>query len=262
MTRSDGIWKLERGEGPLVATAIHDGHALRSDLAPLMTLGADERRHEEDPFTAAWTGIAPTRIIGLRSRFGLDLDRSRPQSVYLRPEDAWGLVFWRREPPQDTLARSVAEHDAFYRMLAKLLDEKRRAHGRIVVLDLHSYNHRRGGPAAAPADPQANPQVNVGTRAELHPRWRGLVARFMADLEAFDFPGGRLDVRENVKFRGGHMARFILDRYGEDACVLSLDFKKFFMDEWTGEADPALLAAVGEALESTIPGLMAELSNA
>jgi len=256
------IWLLEKGEGPLVATAIHNGHALRPDLASLTVLSAEQRRHEEDPFTAAWTSVAPTRIIGLRSRFGLDLNRSRKKTVYLRPDDAWGLTVWRADPPPEVLSRSREEYDAFYRMLSYLLDDKHRAHGRILILDIHSYNHRRRGPDKAPVDPAGNPQVNVGTRREMHPRWRGLVERFMAEMAAFDFPGGRLDVRENVKFRGGHLARFILERYGEDACVLSLEFKKFFMDEWTGEADPALLAAIGAALESTIPGLIAELADA
>jgi hypothetical protein len=41
--------------------------------------------------------------------------------------------------------------------------------------------------------------------------------------------------------------------------VLSLEFKKFFMDEWSGEPDRAQLEAIRQALQSTLPGLLDEL---
>ncbi len=30
----DRIWTLDRGDGPIVATAIHDGHEVREDFSP------------------------------------------------------------------------------------------------------------------------------------------------------------------------------------------------------------------------------------
>ena len=65
-------------------------------------------------------------------------------------------------------------------------------------------------------------------------RWAGVIERFIEDLELFDFPGGRLDVRENVRFRGGACAAWAHRMFPEEACVLSIEVKKFFMDEWTG----------------------------
>ena len=32
------IWKLKRGDSPLIATAVHDGHDLRAEVAAIMKL--------------------------------------------------------------------------------------------------------------------------------------------------------------------------------------------------------------------------------
>jgi len=62
---------------------------------------------------------------------------------------------------------------------------------------------------------------------------------------AFDFNGRHLDVRENVAFQGkGEQTRFVHDRYPGRGCAIALEFKKFFMDEWSGVPDEAELAAM------------------
>jgi hypothetical protein len=91
--------------------------------------------------------------------------------------------------------------------------------------------------------------------------WAQVIDRFIADLTAFDFPGGRLDVRENIKFQGGNHGAWTHARFPDSACVLSVEVKKFFMDEWTGELDPALHDAVGNALAAAVPGLVEELER-
>jgi hypothetical protein len=64
-------------------------------------------------------------------------------------------------------------------------------------------------------------------------------------MRAFDFNGRRLDVRENVAFQGkGEQTRFIHERYPGQACAIALEFKKFFMDEWTGEPNPEEVTAM------------------
>ena len=92
------IWKTFRNPGPFIATAIHDGHLLRKEVAELTALTEDERLREEDPFTGKWTSIGNSRIIGLRSRFEVDLNRPREKAVYIKPEDAWGLRVYDFEP--------------------------------------------------------------------------------------------------------------------------------------------------------------------
>jgi hypothetical protein len=43
--------------------------------------------------------------------------------------------------------------------------------------------------------------------------------------------------------------------------VLSVEVKKFFMDEWTGEADEELLDAIGIALGTALQGAVEELER-
>jgi N-formylglutamate amidohydrolase len=248
--------------GPVVATAIHDGHAVRDEAMRHMVLDEPSRLREEDPFTGRWTVVAPTRVVGLRSRFEVDLNRPRETAVYRTPEDAWGLEVWRDAPPDEVIERSLEAYDAFYEELERLYSQFAEEHGRFLVLDLHSYNHRRDGAAGPPADPADNPQVNVGTGTMAdRGRWAGLIDRFIEDLAGYDFPGGALDVRENVRFRGGACAAWTHRIFPEAACVLSIEVKKFFMDEWTGEPDEMLVDAIGSALGTAVAGVLEELEQ-
>jgi hypothetical protein len=227
-----------------------------------MSISEEDRLREEDPFTGSWTGAAPTRVIATSSRFEVDLNRPREKAVYRTPEDAWGLQVWSDTIPEAVLARSIQEYDDFYDALQQLYTEMSDCFGRFVVFDLHTYNHRRDGPDGPVADPELNPQVNVGTGTMAdRRRWAPVIDRFISDLAAFDFPGGRLDVRENVKFRGGNHATWTHATFPESACVFAVEVKKFFMDEWTGQPDPTLLPAVGQALAATVPGIYEELER-
>jgi len=256
---ADDLWTLNIGDGPAVATAIHDGHAVRPELAGLFAVGDAGRFREEDPYTGEWTSIAPTRIVALRSRFEVDLNRPREKAVYRVPADAWGIRVWKTALPPEAAERSLEEYDGFYRMLQTLYSDLLRKHGRLLVFDLHSYNHRREGADAPPAGGEGNPQVNIGTGTMIDDRWRPVIQRFIRELSSYGFPGGALDVRENVKFRGGEMARWSHQRFPDNVCVLSVEFKKFFMDEWTGRPDESMVAAIGDALRPAAGAAVEEL---
>jgi N-formylglutamate amidohydrolase len=151
-------WTVHRGASPVLATAIHDGHLVRPELEARLALTAAERLREEDPFTGSLIRDFPNRIACHRSRFEVDLNRSRDEAVYLEPGQAWGLVVWNDPPPADMLARSLRLHDRYYAELRALLRGLEEEHGRLVVLDVHSYNHRRDGPEAPPTDAAAIPK--------------------------------------------------------------------------------------------------------
>jgi N-formylglutamate amidohydrolase len=248
------VWTIRRGEGPIVAAAIHDGHEMRPEVRARAALTDPERRHEEDPFTAGWTEIAPHRIVVHRSRFEVDMNRPRDQAVYLLPEQAWGLTVWNSPPPRPLVEDSLADFDAFYAAVFELLSELRAQYGSFVVLDLHSYNYRREGPDAPAA--AENPEINVGTGTMDRRRWAAVVDRFLSDLSRFDWNGRTLDVRENVRFRGGHFPRWIHETFPKSGCALAVEVKKFFMDEWTGRPYEAEIERVREALASALPGLL------
>jgi N-formylglutamate deformylase len=255
------MWEIVEGDGPVIATAIHDGHEVRDEVATRFALSEADRHREQDPHTGVWAEVAATRIVARRSRFEVDLNRPREKAVYVSPQDAWGLDLWREPLTEDLVSRSLAQYDAFYADLERLLASRIERFGVVVVLDLHTYNHRREGPEGPHADATENPEVNVGTGTLDREFWSGLVDRFIGDLRAFDFGGRSLDVRENVKFRGGHMSRWIHETFPERACSLAIEFKKFFMDEWTGELDEVVHAQAASALRSTLPGLHSELER-
>jgi hypothetical protein len=255
------IWQLIRGSSPIVATAIHDGHQLRPEVAELMALTDADQLREEDPFTAGWTNIVDNQLVGLRSRFEVDLNRPREKAVYIHPEDAWGLHVWKETPPTVLVDRSLANYDAFYEEVYRLFTELESRFGRFVVFDLHTYNYRREGPEGTPANAEDNPEVNLGTGTMDRERWEPIVECFIRDLRAFDFLGRQLDIRENVKFRGGQLARWTHEQFPHSGCVLSIEFKKFFMDEWTGIPDSTQLEAIRQGLQSTVPGVLEELKK-
>ena len=245
-TLEDGAWwTVQRGAGPIVATAIHDGHELRAEVAAAMKLADLDRLREEDPFTGQAIVDVPTHIIVHRSRFEFDLNRAADDAVYETPEQCWGLEVWHDRPDRALVEKSLGLHAAYYRMLGQLLDEVAAEHERFIVLDVHSYNHRRDGPGGAPT-PQADaPDINIGTFSMPRERWAYLLDPLIEAMHGFDFNGRRLDVRENIAFQGkGEQTRFTHARYPERGCAIALEFKKFFMDEWSDEPDPAELDAM------------------
>ena len=141
-------WVLTQGNGSVVAVALHDGHDVRSEVAALLALSEADRWREEDPFTANWTAVGDTRIVGKRSRFEFDLNRPREKAVYLKTEDAWGLHVWHSVPSPEIIARSLAEYDAFYATVGRVFADLERRFGRFVVYELHTYNHRPVGTAS------------------------------------------------------------------------------------------------------------------
>lgn len=254
------LWHTELGNGPLAACAIHDGHALRPEVAALLRLDDATRRYEEDPYTADWTMIAPTRIIGLRSRFEVDLNRPREKAIYQSPADAWGLDVWKSPPTPEFIARSLAEYDEFYNHLQQLLAQLVARHGHVVVFDLHSYNGRAEA-GRSTAEPRENPEINLGTRSIHRGYWSRIVERWLAEMRSADYLGRKLDVRENVKFFGGHLAGWVHQHFPRTVCVLAIEVRKFFMDERTGALDATKHQAIGESLAQAAAGVRDELES-
>lgn len=252
---------IKKGPGPIIAVANHHGHKLYPEVASFMALDEASRLREEDPFTGEWADVVPTCLVAQHSRFEVDLNRPPESAVYLTPDDAWGLQVWKTAPPAFIIEKSLAEYGAYYNTLEMLCREKQEEHSAFVVLDLHSYNHRRDGPESAEADPSGNPEVNIGTGTMNRDRWGILVDRFMSELRSFDFLGRRLDVRENIKFVGRQFPKWVHTNYPDSGCAIAIEIKKFFMDEWTGELDRDAHDAIRRALASTLPGLEEELEK-
>lgn len=229
----------------MLAVAIHDGHAVRRDLADQFALSSSKRLREEDPFTGFVIQDSPNALIAHRSRFEVDLNRAREYAVYLEPADCWGLHVWKQRLETSAVEASRRYHAQFYDELRRVLDQMAEDFPHFVVLDVHSYNHRRDGPDAPPTAPEAAPDINIGTFSMPREQWAHVVDPLIEALRDFDFMGRTLDVRENVAFQGkGELARFVHETYPKQGCAIAFEFKKFFMDEWTGEPDVETLGAM------------------
>ena len=245
----------------VVAASVHAGHEVRPEVAQELSLPEADRLREEDPFTDVIASAVPSRMITHRSRFEVDLNRPRREAVYRIPEGAWGLDIWRDEVlPDDVWRGSLAVWDEVYAALAVKLDEVA-ARGPFVLLDVHSYNHRRDGADADPAPEACNPEVNVGTASVDRSLFGPLVERFVRDLADPGLGCGAVDTRENIAFEGRQLAWWVHDRYPRVGCVLALEFKKSWMDEWTGVPDQGALDCAVRNLRATLPGLHEELER-
>jgi N-formylglutamate amidohydrolase len=245
---------MSRGTSPVVGTAIHDGHALPPGFETAMAIGDRARLREEDPYTEFFIRDLPNRIVVHHSRFAVDLNRDRDLAVYLNPEQSWGVQVFSQPPSPDLVRQAMRLHDRYYRELRAFLGQLEQEFGRFVVLDVHSYNHRRDGPDAPAASAELMPQVNVGSFSMDRQRWAHVVDPFIERLRAFEFRGEPMDVRENVAFQGrGEQTRFIHHAFPASGCAIAVEFKKFFMDEWTGEADPEALEAIRAMIRACLP---------
>lgn len=231
---SNTTFDFVRGHSPIVATAIHDGHHIRESLLKLFHLTDEERLREEDPFTAKWVNFSDNTIVVHHSRFETDVNRSREKAVYVKPEDAWGLKVWNKALPEEIINESLEVYDTFYEEVKKYFDSLFMSYENIVVYDIHSYNHRRDG-INIESDIHLNPEINIGTRNMNRVKWEPVVSALVESLQSFDYDGRSLDVRENIKFKGGYFGQWLFEQYGEKICPVSIEFKKFFMDEWTGK---------------------------
>jgi N-formylglutamate deformylase len=255
------VFQLTVGEGPIVAAAIHSGHCIRPEVASRLSISEEDRRREEDPYTDFMIEWAPTRVLGQRSRYEVDLNRPANEAVYRTPEHCWGIDIWREPPTDEIVARSLAHHQVFYSTVRTVLQHLVSIHGRVVVLDVHSYNHRRDGADKTVANLETHPEVNIGTGTLDRDRWAPIVDAAVDALRDYNYFGRSLDVRENVKFRGGNFCRWIHETFPGSVCALAIEFKKFFMDEWTGEVDRRQLVELRAALQSTSPILLHKLAD-
>src|SRR5690606_25360070 len=253
-SQMDLVYTIQEGGVPIIATAIHQGHRLATPLMGYVQLQEHERFREEDPYTGYLANLPVNVVVVESSRFQVDLNRRRERAVYRRPEDAWGLTVWRPDLPEAMVERLLEGYDGFYSDVDRLIQRVLSLFGKFVVLDIHSYNHRRVHPDDS-AGIYENPEINLETGYN-HEKWRSLGGCFASFLAHHRFESRFLDVRENVNFKGGGFSEWVNRNYGEYGCVFSLEFKKTFMDEWTGWVDIAHLNRIQSMLGGCIPFLM------
>ncbi len=223
---------------PFLALAIHNGADLPVALAENCGIATPDRLREEDPYTGNITTRCCNNVTVYSSRFMVDLNRSREKAVYQKPEDCWGLNPRLKPIDSKYLEQLYKAYEDWYLLLDYHLSRMLARHDMIYVLDLHSYNHRRGG-RDAEADPQIlNPDLIIG-RSNLPESYYPVVSELTRRLNGALWCGYPLDCREDVKFPGGNLSRYLHARYPGRVLSLSIEFKKIFMDEHSGDLDRA-----------------------
>ena len=246
-------WDLVTGHGPVVATAIHDGHMMRPSLLSELAVDEAARRRDEDPLTGMFTSAGDVRLRVRNSRFQVDLNRPRDKALSTDPADTWGIRFWNGPLSEDELALSRDEHDRFYAMFTALIEALLARWGCVLLLDIHSYNHRRDGADAAAADPAGNPDIELGVTTLDQSRWGGTARRFADALRHKPVAGRLPDVRENVRYpTGGYFPEWVYATWGDRVCTISPEYKKIHMDEWTGQVDIDALEDFRDGLERAV----------
>jgi N-formylglutamate deformylase len=224
---------------PILALAVHNGHEMNPDLLKMCGISEADRLREEDPFTDVFASEFANKMIVYTSRFSVDLNRKRELAVYQSPEDCWGLPVRLSAIPDELMTELLRDYGQWYSILTFTIQRMLEKNPFLLILDLHSYNHRRLGPEA-PADPQDdNPDIILGRNnmpQDFHP-W---VEHLRNELNRKPIGDYDLDCRIDVKFTGGWVSRWIHQTFPGQVLCLAVEFKKIFMDEWTGAVDTPL----------------------
>ena len=245
-------YQFENYTSPFWAFAIHDGHHIDPDLEPYLQISPEDRLREEDPYTAILAELPFNRFICGTSRFQLDLNRNKAGALYLSPEQSWGIQVWQHQLPPQVKDQLYHSYDELYSKIEQQIQKTIDRYGYFVVYDIHSYNARRDGPNTT-IDTVNNPQINIGT-AHNAEKWEGLT-RLLLDTLRTGKDGQVYDVRENVKFKGGFLSAYLNDKFGDKGCIFSIEFRKDFMNEWTGEVFPQKLQEYKQLLMQSIETL-------
>lgn len=253
-------YDIRHSRCPLLALAVHNGHQTLPALADLFLIDEFTRLREEDPCTGVLAKVSPNYLIVDSSRFQTDVNRSAAEALYRTPEEAWGLQVRGTDLPPELEQELREDYDRFYQLTDQFVKALIRSCGYLVIYDFHSYNYRRDA-GGQEADPELNPEINIGTGNMNRRLWEPVIAGFREQLIRHDYFGRSLDVRENIKFKGGFLSRWIHERYPDHSCVLAIEVKKFFMDEWTGAIDILRLQELKKAFLATVPTVLKEAES-
>lgn len=246
-------WDVIAQPGPVLVTAIHAGHTIRASLRPWLAIGEQDRLREEDPLTDFFLGAGDTIVRANRSRFEFDLNRPAERAVAVDPKDSWGLQIWRPDLPRQEIDASLELHERFYALITQQVEAMIAEHGQILVLDIHSYNHRRNGPEGEPDLQSDSPDIDLGATTLNKAVHGDLLDAFAQGLRSRPVRGQSPDVRVNVRWPdGGNFPEWLHATYGDAACVITLEYKKIFMDEWGESADILALQDLREGFHAGV----------
>ena len=241
----DGIWKVSiREYVPLVCVALHSGSGFPVELEQHCLLTSADRIFEEDPHTEELVVSQPIVMSGMDSRYFYDLNRS-PE--HCDQTVVFGRRVWKQDVhPLSSLARQ--RHRKFYSLFKVLVDKLVELFGYCLIVDIHSYNYSRID--------RETPLFNLGTANYKREEEHLFASQWTQVLAGISFPGIKIPVAENEVFNGdGYLLHWLQCEFPESCLTVSIDIKKIYCDEVTGELYPLhfgrLTQILNEAIRST-----------
>jgi N-formylglutamate amidohydrolase len=245
---------------PVLALAIHNGHEMHPELLANCGISEADRLREEDPFTDVFTNAFANKIIVYTSRFTVDLNRNPDKAVYQTPEDCWGLPARINPISEELLAELKQSYNEWYSLLTYTVKRLLKKHPFLLILDLHSFNHRRKGADAEP-DPQLeNPDIILG-RNNMPLSYYPFVECLRSQLDKKEIDSHTLDCRIDVKFTGGYVSRWLHHSFPNQVLCPAVEFKKIFMDEWSGLLDKGFQTKLSNVFFNSVEICRKELNS-
>jgi N-formylglutamate amidohydrolase len=212
--------------------SMHSGHRVRKEILEILAVPEEDRYREEDPFMDRFISDFPIRICGRDSRFEYDLNRNPYRALYDYDKPQWGLKVWNRELTEKERLQSINKHREFHGLLELVCRYLLSQHNHALLFDMHSYCYQREIRQVWQQDER--PEINIGTGAVNRKIFDPAIICFKSNLRRTKIDDRPLRISENEIFFGGYLSRHLSRIYHERLLVLALEYKKIFMDEWTG----------------------------
>jgi N-formylglutamate amidohydrolase len=213
--------------------SMHSGHRVRDEILDILAVSEVDRLREEDPYMDRFISDFPIRIYGRDSRFEYDLNRNPYRAVYDFNIPKWGLNIWKREVTKEEHDISISKHREFHELLELVSRYMLRQNRYALLFDLHAYCYQRE--TRQPWFEDERPEINIGTGAVNREVFEPAINCFKSNLRRTKINDHHLRISENEIFFGGYLSRHLSRLYHDRLLVLALEYKKIFMDEWTGE---------------------------
>lgn len=238
-------------------TAIHAGNRIRYDLQDVVAVSPADKYREEDPGTEKFIKDFPIQIIARDSRFEYDLNRSSDRAVYLTPDMAWGLKVWKRPLTQNEINISLAKHNEFHQLIDIVVEYLLQQNKYAIIFDSHSYCYQRE--ERLPWYGDKKPVINLGTEPINQTIFGEMIKNFIGHLGKISINERLLSVAENEIFKGGYLTRRLCAQHHDQFIVFAIEFKKIFMNEWTGEFYQSIFEELIEKFSRAVKDFLVEI---
>jgi hypothetical protein len=143
------------------------------------------------------------------------------------------MIIWNQPLSPHEKAPALLKHQEFHDLIDIMIRTLLRKYRYALIYDMHTYCYQREGRIKWYED--QNPEINIGTGAVNGKVFEESIRSFMRDLSGIKIGSHPVRVAENQVFLGGYLSRRLSKTWQDKVLVLAIEFKKIFMDEWTGE---------------------------